>query len=84
MIFIPFLAILLSMERKSKPRAAEFCDVKNCEKEAYRSLSSKKVSQALSNLSIESRGRKTRLCKEHYRMYKKATKEERKLERLTW
>ena len=41
----------------------------------------KKVKDALDK-GMEGEGKRVQLCKAHYREYKKATKEERKLEQL--
>jgi hypothetical protein len=45
-------------------------------------VSAKKVSK--SDLSIEASRGNVHLCKDHYRQFKKSTKEDRKLERLGW
>jgi hypothetical protein len=58
------------------------CDVAGCEADAIRSVSAKKVSK--SGLSIPSERGNTHLCKEHYREFKKSTKEDRKLQRIGW
>ncbi len=57
--------------------------MEGCKKPAVRSLSGRKVADALSDLSIEE-ARRAHLCKEHYKEFKKATKVERKIDRLTW
>ncbi len=59
------------------------CTVVGCENEAARSLSRRKVEKAVSELALEE-GRRAYLCKEHYKQYKKATREERTIDRLTW
>ena len=58
------------------------CDVKDCSEQAVRSVSAKKVSK--SGLEIPSERGNTHLCKDHYREFKKSTKEERKLKRVGW
>lgn len=58
------------------------CDVKNCSETAVRSVSAKKASR--SGLMIEGERGNVHLCKEHYKEFKRATKEDRKLERLGW
>ena len=59
------------------------CDVTNCDKEATRSVSGRKVEKAGISVSSEP-SRNARLCKDHYREFKKKTKKERALERLDW
>lgn len=58
------------------------CEVKGCSEPAHRSISIKKLSK--SGLSLEGKTGNAHICKEHYKEYKKATKEERKLERIGW
>jgi hypothetical protein len=54
------------------------CSVAGCQKEAVRSLSIDKVTDA----GLEAQGtRRAYLCKEHYKQYKKATKTEKKLDK---
>jgi len=55
------------------------CNVSGCENPGIRSLNTKKVEDA--GLSISSSGKKTALCKEHYKEWKKETKGDRDLER---
>jgi hypothetical protein len=62
----------------------EVCGVKGCKQPAIRSLPTKKVSGNIAaGLSGED-GRRTHLCKEHYREYKRATKDERLTDTLAW
>lgn len=58
------------------------CDVEKCQLKAERSVNAKKASKAGLEVKVE-RGN-VHLCREHYREFKKGTKEERKLERLGW
>ncbi len=60
------------------------CDVFDCSEYAKRSLSFKKVQDALPKLKFNNTGKKVHLCKEHYKQFKKATKEKRKIDTLTW
>ncbi len=53
------------------------CSVTGCDKEAVRSLSTEKVSSA--GLKVGG-GRRSYLCKEHYKQFKKETKKEKMLE----
>ena len=55
------------------------CNVSGCENPGVRSLNTKKVEAA--GLDIASSGKKTALCKEHYKEWKKETKGDRDLER---
>jgi hypothetical protein len=54
------------------------CSVKNCDKEAVRSLSRDKVSSAGLNVN---EGRRSYLCREHYKEYKKGNKKDKLLEK---
>jgi hypothetical protein len=54
------------------------CSVKNCDKEAVRSLSRDKVSSAGLNVN---EGRRSYLCREHYKEYKKGSKKDKLLEK---
>ncbi len=58
------------------------CDITKCDKDAERSVSAKKVLGAGMKTDVE-RGN-AHLCKEHYKKFKKKTREERKLERMGW
>jgi hypothetical protein len=60
------------------------CAVSGCGQEAARSLSTKKVKEALPELSLAGEARRAQLCRDHYRQFRKKTKEERTLERLGW
>jgi len=71
--------------RKSKSENDKIqCNVINCTKLSKRSLSFKRVEEALPKIKFEKVRKKVHLCKEHYKEYKKATKEKRKIETLTW
>ena len=54
------------------------CSVVGCDKEAVRSLSREKVSAA--GLKVEGT-RRSYLCKDHYKEYKKETKKDKMLEK---
>lgn len=62
----------------------EVCGVQGCGKDARRSLSTKKVKEALPDLKLIHEARRVQLCKDHYRQFRKKTKEEREIERATW
>ena len=71
--------------RKSKAESDEtHCDITGCKLEVKRSLSFKKVQSALPNMKFGNVGKKVHLCKDHYKEYKRATKDKRKIETLTW
>lgn len=54
------------------------CSVAGCDKQAVRSLSTQKVSSA--GLKV-GEARRAYLCKDHYKEFKKETKEEKRLEK---
>jgi len=58
------------------------CTVDGCENDAVRSLNTKKVQDA--GLRLNSTGKKSGICKEHYKEWKKATKDDRSLERARY
>jgi hypothetical protein len=64
--------------------SGDLCGVQGCGKEARRSLSTKKVKEALPDLKLIGEPRRTHLCKDHYRQFRKKTKQERENERATW
>ena len=55
------------------------CNVDGCDKEGARSLNTTKVENA--ELRVSSVGKKSVLCKEHYKEWKKESKDDRDLER---
>jgi len=72
-------------KKEEEAENIEECSVSGCHQPVKRSFSSKVVKEALPHLSFKSSdAKRVRLCKEHYKDYKKATKEDRKLERLGW
>jgi len=62
----------------------DVCSVAGCGQTAARSLSTKKVKEVLPELHLAAETRRTHLCRDHYRQFRKNTKEERELERLGW
>ena len=72
------------MRRSKANDDTEKCNVLDCTLDVKRSLSFKKVQEALPKLKFENVGKKVHLCREHYKQFKKATKEQRKMETLTW
>ena len=55
------------------------CNVNGCDNDGVRSINTAKVENA--GLQLDSSGKKTVLCKEHYKEYKKESKDDRDLER---
>ena len=55
------------------------CDVEGCDNDGARSINTTKVENA--NLRVMSTGKKSILCKDHYKEYKKESKDDRDLER---
>ena len=58
------------------------CNVDSCENTGVRSLDTKKVEDA--GLRLNSSGKKSVLCKQHYKEWKKETKGDRELERARY
>ena len=58
------------------------CSVDGCDNTAVRSLNTKKIEDA--GLRLNSSGKKSGLCKDHYKEWKKVTKEDRSLERARY
>ncbi|MCJ7606650.1 MAG: hypothetical protein MUO94_02230 [Thermoplasmata archaeon] len=59
------------------------CDIVGCSAEGERSVSGKKIEKAGMQLSKDP-SRSARICKVHYKEFKKKTKTDRTLERLDW
>jgi len=58
------------------------CNVDSCEQNGVRSLNTKKIEDA--GLQLISSGKKSVLCKQHYKEWKKETKGDRDLERARY
>jgi len=58
------------------------CNVDGCTNDGARSLNTTKVESA--GLRVNSTGKKTVLCKPHYKEYKKESKDDRALERARY
>lgn len=69
------------MAQRKEP-VEKTCDVSGCKEQAVRSVSIKKAKA--SGLSLEGDRGNVHLCREHYREFKKSTKEDRKLQRMGW
>ena len=70
------------MKHKSRD-TVKSCDVEGCSETSKKSLSRKKVKKS-TDLKLGGESRHVHLCKEHYKTFKKATKDEREMERLGW
>ncbi len=71
--------------KKDKKDDPDLCSVKGCQEPLKRSMSAKAVEKAVPDMKFKVKDpKKVKLCKEHYKEYKKATKEERKLQRMSW
>ena len=55
------------------------CNVEGCDQDGTRSINTTKVENA--GLRVNSTGKKTALCKAHYKEWKKESKDDRSLER---
>ena len=63
----------------------EICEIKGCKNEVVRSISTKNMIKHLPELKVDDEKKKrTHVCKDHYKRFKKSTKEERDLQRLGW
>ncbi|MDV3278635.1 MAG: hypothetical protein LYZ69_09275 [Nitrososphaerales archaeon] len=58
------------------------CNASGCANKAVRSLSREQMSG--SGLNVGGEGRRVYLCHEHYKVWKKATKKSKSLERARW
>lgn len=59
------------------------CSVQGCEEKAERSMSESKGMMA-SDLDIISSNKRVYLCRNHYKEWKKSTKDDRENERARW
>ncbi|MFX1474268.1 MAG: hypothetical protein ACFFCO_02155 [Promethearchaeota archaeon] len=60
----------------------KICSVEGCSEPAVRSFSRTKVTEVLQGASLtlkSSRARRAHLCTEHYKIYKKQTREEKRI-----
>lgn len=73
----------MAPERHAARKEAERCEVSGCTELALRSLPTSKLAKAGLSLA-EGAGGRARLCRTHYRQFKKATREEREFESLGW
>jgi hypothetical protein len=68
--------------RAREAPAPELCLVRGCGAEAVRHLSLTEARKAFPDLP--DKGRRAPLCRDHYKQWKKGTKEARRLDRLGW
>jgi hypothetical protein len=68
--------------RPAREVAPEVCLVSGCGAEAVRHLSLAEARKGFP--SLPEKGRRAPLCRDHYKEWKKATKDARKLNRLDW
>ena len=59
------------------------CSVEGCKNPAARSVAGTRAKAALRPLKVADE-RHAHLCRDHYKLFRKATKRDRKLERLGW
>jgi hypothetical protein len=59
------------------------CSVQGCDNAADRSMSSSKVSMS-ADLNVDVSSKRAYLCRQHYKEWKKSTKEDRENERARW
>ena len=69
---------------EGKVATKDQCAVSGCGKPSERHFARGKVEAALSNERILPTAGSAGLCREHYRAFKKATKEDRELDRQSW
>ena len=72
-------------ERHTAREEPQRCDVSGCKNMAERSVSAKRYQAALPGVTFSGEvGRRVGVCRTHYKDFRKATKEERELDRLGW
>lgn len=71
------------VEPRHAPEHVHKCDIEGCKADAERSISGRKVEKAGMKLSSDA-SKNAHLCREHYKEFKKRTKDERTYERLGW
>jgi len=77
--FVDLAMVPIMYERRSKVRGSKICEVEGCNKEKQHSVARSALDDSLPGMKIESRGKTVQLCKEHYKEYKNATKDDREL-----
>ena len=67
-----------------KVKQGAICSVRDCDEKAARSVSADKAREALQGAGAsfeDDRARRIFLCQKHYKMYKKQTKKDKKVEK---
>ncbi|MEM3851503.1 MAG: hypothetical protein QXP70_00705 [Methanomassiliicoccales archaeon] len=64
--------------------SVERCSVKECQQEAIRSVSAEEAVEKAKLVIEHPTGKRAHLCREHYKVFKRATAEERELRKLSW
>jgi len=77
-----FYILAMAQKRMGRVDKGVKCSVGGCENKAERSMSGTKASMA-PDLGLSASGR-SYLCHEHYKQWKKMTKEDRENERARW
>jgi hypothetical protein len=75
---------LLKKKAEESVATKDECSVAGCGKAAERHFARGKVEAALDKERIRATVGSAGLCRDHYRAFKKATKEERELDRQGW
>ena len=75
---------LLGKKKESEVASKDQCAVAGCGKPAERHFAHGKVEAALKGERLLATRGSAGICREHYRAYKKATKEDRELNREGW
>lgn len=57
------------------------CDVHDCNKDSFKTVPAELAKKVF---TFDDKKTKVHLCKEHYKEYKKGTKQERNLNRMDW
>ncbi|MDA8142640.1 MAG: hypothetical protein M0T81_01505 [Thermoplasmatales archaeon] len=57
------------------------CEVKECNNDSFKTVPAELAKKVF---SLDEKKTKVHLCKEHYKEYKKETKQERELKRMDW
>ncbi len=67
-----------------KVKQGTVCSVRGCNEKATRSLTADKAREALESIGVifdDDRARRLYICQKHYRMYKKQTKKDKKVDK---
>ena len=80
------MGLLPGKKKDDAPELApkDECAVLGCGEPAVRHFARGKIEAALSDEKIRASRGSVGLCHKHYREFKKATKEDRKLDRASW